>query len=97
MTNGTEGCGCGCGCGGREGDRAEPELMSRMARVLGVDELLGPEARAVAAERCAACTDTDPCRDFLETAVLRGADHAPGFCRNRETFDVLASEAPSTI
>jgi hypothetical protein len=71
--------------------------MRRMIGALGVDGLLSPDARAEAAGRCAGCADTDACRDFLDGASLRGVDHAPGFCLNRETLDALASEAPSTL
>ncbi len=76
---------------------AEPELMRRMSEALGVDRLLGETERAAAAERCEACTDTQPCEDFLAEADLRGVDHAPGFCRNKDLFDERASEAPSTF
>jgi hypothetical protein len=89
----TDGCCSGtCGCAS-----TQPAEMPRMARTLGVDGLLTGEARAVAAERCAGCEDRDACRDWLSVAAIRGAEHAPGFCRNAETFEALASEAPATI
>lgn len=81
----------GCGCAG------EPAEMKRMAAVLGVDALLAGPARSDAAARCADCADRDRCADWLPAAEIRGADHAPGFCRNADVFDVLASEAPSTL
>ena len=84
-------CSGGCSCGG------EPKEMGRMARTLGVDGLLVGAARQEAAERCADCTDRDACRDWLSVSAIRGAEHAPTFCRNAETFETLASEAPATI
>ncbi|WP_181703645.1 DUF6455 family protein [Chthonobacter albigriseus] len=75
----------------------EPVLMREMIHVLGVDGALAGEARKAAAGRCEGCTDRDDCRHWLDIAALAGAEHAPGFCRNVETFDALASEAPSTF
>ena len=37
--------------------------------------------------RCSACTSTDSCKDWLETAE-EGA-HPPGFCRNVATIERL--------
>lgn len=76
---------------------AEPELMKRMIHALGADGLLTPEQRADAAVRCGECADKDDCEHWLPIAELRGAEHAPGFCVNKETFDALASEAPATL
>lgn len=76
---------------------AEPERMSAMVQTVGVDGLLSGAERDAAAARCEDCTDTAACEEWLGTAAIRGADHAPGFCRNRETFDALASEIPATI
>ena len=90
-----EGLKAGCtGCGCVDDD---PELMKRMASLLGVDGLLAGEARAEAAERCADCTDADECRDWLPIAEIRGAEAAPRFCRNAATFDELSTEAPSSL
>ena len=77
------------------GDAAEPALMKRMADALGVDALLKGEDRAAAADRCFDCTDENDCEDWLATAEIRGADHAPGFCRNTDVFEELASEVPN--
>lgn len=87
-------CGCGdCACG----KSGEPALMGAMMTVLGIDGLVTGEARAEAAARCADCTNRDDCRDWLDVASLAGADHTPGFCRNGETFDRLASEVPAGL
>lgn len=86
-------CGDGCACR----SAAAPEEMRRMVRALGVGGLLQGAARAEAGELCATCTDRDACRDWLDVAVIRGADHAPDFCLNGERFAALASEAPATI
>lgn len=75
----------------------EPLLMRQMAHVLGIDGVLEGAARAAAAERCAGCTDLSDCRHWLEIAAIGGADHAPRFCRNADTFEELATEAPSTF
>lgn len=75
----------------------EPALMRTMAHTLGVDGLLQGDARTAAAERCEGCTDRAECEHWLDLSAIRGADHAPGFCRNADVFEDLASEAPATI
>lgn len=84
------------GCAGCSGAGHEPEAMKRMVDALDVNGLLSEAERAEAAVRCAACVDTEFCADWLGVAEIRGADHAPAFCLNAETFDRLASEAPTT-
>lgn len=74
-----------------------PPLMAEMARTLGVDGILEAREVAAAAHRCAGCTDREDCREFLDVAAIRGAEHAPGFCRNHDLFDRLATEAPETF
>jgi len=86
-------CGADCACG----RNSAPEEMQRMVRALGVGGLLQADARAEAGELCKACGDRDACRDWLDVAVIRGADHAPDFCLNAERFAALASEAPATL
>lgn len=86
--------GCCEACAGRT---VEPELMNRMARTLGVDGMLTGSDREAAAGRCEDCSDKDACESWLSVAALRGADHAPRFCQNADTFDAMASEAPATF
>lgn len=85
------------GCCANCSAAAEPELMKRMVHALGVDGMLSAPARAAAAERCGECADKEICEHWLPVAELRGADHAPSFCANKDTFDALASEAPATL
>lgn len=76
---------------------AVPEEMSQMVHALGVEGLLTDAERAEAAGFCTNCPDRDACRQWLDVAVIRGADHAPDFCLNKKRFAELASEAPATI
>lgn len=75
---------------------AEPELMRRMAVTLGADyELKGIERR-LAADKCHECTDLEACRVWLDITSIRGACHAPKFCRNAELFEEIANDAASS-
>ena len=90
-------CGKGgdqCGCGSRDAAADEPRLMQEMMVRLGVGDLLSGADRAEAGQKCRGCTDRDICRDWLDLSAIRGADHAPSFCRNAALFDRLASELP---
>jgi hypothetical protein len=85
----------GTGCDGCAERIADPALMKKMARRLGVDAVLTDAERTRAADRCEACTDVDACREWLSLTEIRGAAKAPDYCRNADLFDARASEAPT--
>jgi hypothetical protein len=71
-------------------------LVDDMADTVGVDlaELmmrgqLAPNDYRSAIYRCTACTNPTGCADWV-AAHPDGAAHAPGYCRNRTQFDLLA-------
>lgn len=66
-----------------------PELMGRMAAVLGVDPgtAFDRTTMSEAADRCANCTNVTSCREWLELAAIRGAEHPPTLCANHDVFE----------
>lgn len=77
------------------GQKAEPELMRRMAVTLDSDPFLKGVERKLAAERCHECADLEACRVWLDIAAIRGAAHAPKFCPNAELFEKINNDAAS--
>jgi uncharacterized protein (DUF1810 family) len=81
-----------------EGDakNGEPELMRRMAVTLGADHALKGVERRLAADKCHECTELEACRVWLDITSIRGAVHAPKFCRNVDLFEEISNDAASS-
>lgn len=74
---------------------ANSELMEGMFARLGVrdwfaDHPAGPEVLRRATLRCASCSESEACSDWL--ARHAAAEHAPGFCRNRDLIERIRRE-----
>ncbi len=76
---------------------SEPRLMRDMIHALAIDGLVTGAERAEAAALCERCGDRGQCQEFLASPTLRGVEHAPDFCLNKDRFDALATEVPSTF
>ncbi|WP_139315151.1 DUF6455 family protein [Mongoliimonas terrestris] len=73
----------------------EPRLMREMIHALDIDGLVQGEFRAEAADLCDQCKDRHACREWLDGTALRGAEHAPDFCLNKDRFEALSTEVPT--
>jgi hypothetical protein len=69
------------------------DLMERMMRKLGVRQAItdmpgAPYVLRDATVRCMTCGHAGECRSWL--AANEAPAHAPGFCRNKDLFEVVS-------